>query len=190
MSTKQSMINLLKEKQKAQKAAYKANQIVYAAKKADEKKPTLLDVFAVLTNHHKCISNVNRVDGIFAFLNISEITRLSTTCKTLRSDVLDSRISMHPVHLVARAAIVNTIAARAIAKRSQEAYDAKQNYILKVQRQLMHAWRYMRPKYQQELTRISREWKDKYKTTITFCMASYTLTADLSFKFLAEREKI
>jgi hypothetical protein len=172
MSTKQNMVQLLKEKQKAQKAAFKAKQIEYAAKKAEEFKPTLLDVFAVLTNHHKCISNVNRVDGVFAFLNICEITRLSATCKTLRTDVQYSRVSMHPVHLAARTQIVNKIAAQARSKRSQEIYEEKQKYILKVQRQLMHAWRYLRPKYQEELTRISREWKAKYKSTITFCLDS------------------
>jgi len=172
MSTKQNMVKLLKEKQKSQKAAFKAKQIEYAAKKADEFKPTLLDVFAVLTNHHKYISNVNRVDGIFAFLNICEITRLSATCKTLQTDVKYSKVAMHPVHVAARTQIIENITARASAKRSEEIYEEKQKYILKVQRQLLHAWRYLRPIYQKELTRISREWKAKYKSTITFCMAS------------------
>jgi len=173
-------IKSIKQKQKEQKAAYKAvrleneaRQIAIQAKQKEFKSDASIeDVFAILHNAHDCVPGVWKVDGVLSFLDTVSIGRLALSCKTLNSDIKESTVLLRPDHKE----LISNNTARAIAIRARIASEReyeKQKYVKKIQRQLIHFGKMAPEKFNCEKKRIRKEWMERYNTKIMFSTWSY-----------------
>ena len=173
-----STFQSIKQKQKEQKAAYKAGRLAYETRQkalqekhaASNQKATIYDAFAHLHNAHQCVSKVWKVDGILSFLDTISIGRLAMTCKVLNSDIKESKILLRPDHKIEIAIrSVRSLAIRAERIANERAYE-KQRYVRKIQGQLVHAGKSTLEKYNSEKERIRMQWMERYNTKIVFTL--------------------
>ena len=161
----------MREKEKAQKLAYKRKQIPFTSD------CDIFDVFRVLGGAHtvgvtKGIIINMPMEGVLGFLDTYSIASLASTCTLLRSEISDSKIMLLPIHYNLRRQKIQELEMK---KKSQELEDkkklqeyAKHKTFKQIHTQLIHINRFQADKYESVKKDLFAMWKSKYHSTLYF----------------------
>ena len=168
----------MREKEKAQKLAYKRKQIPFKSEIPFTSDCNIFDVFRVLGGAHtvgvtKGIIINMPMEGVLGFLDTYSIVSLASTCTLLRSDISDSKIMLLPIHYNLR---MQKIQERE--KKLQEyAEYAKYKTFKQIHKQLIHINRFQADKYESVKKDLFAMWKSKYHSTLYFSIETKKLIA-------------
>jgi len=188
---KNNLVTRMREEEKAKKNAYRSALLAPARPPNVSNK--LCSMFDVLSKAHEVRAPKNKIAGILAFLDLGDIVRLSSTCKTLQAEITASNVRNLPLHVAKKHEIITAITTREIQlaaqrakQRADDAARDKEAFRVKTSRQIIHAGRQMarkgykifftpegveiEKKFNAELHRIRQMWMAKYGTRISFSL--------------------
>jgi hypothetical protein len=166
-------IKEMKKQQKAQKEAWKLKQLIKQQNKLLA--PNIIDVFGILESAHKCVYPKNQIEGILQFLDTKSIIMLSSTCKSLKTDIKNSNVINHPSYIQGHFEIIlnykNKLKLLEEENNKNKLYLAqteKINFGDKIHRQLIHVKRFNPENFEKTKRDFIREWKLKYNRKLVF----------------------